>query len=250
MAPRKTTTSTTKKTATKTADASTSTTLTEESNGKVLVDAKEYEEMRTTNEVLQNQVELVLKKIQELEEKSIARSESIESDNEYSDEYVDINPLKPIKVISLSTGGVTLRTSPDGKGNVARFTKFGQPRFVTYQDLQNMITVDRSFIEEGMVYICDKDVVKNNYLEESYSKFLTKETIENILSFDVDKLEEMISSTTEAIQDTIISFVVEKINKNEYVDMNKVTVIGSSCTKPCDIMQLAMRKRETKTSKK
>ena len=197
---------------------------------------------------------LMMQKFEELQ-KQLAESQkketinienttsSVSAVNQEENTYKEINPLKPIKVISLSTGGVTLRTSPDGKGNVLRFNKFGQVRYAPYQDLQTMITVDRSFIEEGMVYICDKDVIKNNYLEDAYSKFISKNTMEHILELPIDKIAELIANTTISIQNTVIELIIRKINNNEPVDMNKVAKIGEVCDGKPDIMQLAMLKR-------
>lgn len=220
-----------------------------ETNSTVQISTKEYEQMKETNAQLLDQLSSVLQKIQELEESQKATTENSVSDivniND-TPEYVEISPSKPIKVISLSTGGVSLRTSSDGRGITGRFTKFGQPRFIPYGDLQDMISTDRSFIEDGVVYICDPDVIRNNYLEDAYSQFLTKETIENILSFNIDQIKDMVSNTTQSIQETIIDLLVKKINRNEQVDMNKLTAIGQCVNQPCDIMQLALSKRITR----
>ena len=85
--------------------------------------------------------------------------------------------------------------------------------------------------------------MKNNYLDEYYNRFLTVEKITNILSFSKSDIVDMVSNTTETIQETIISLIVKKINNNEYVDMNKVEAIGKSCKIPCDIPTLALQKR-------
>jgi hypothetical protein len=146
-------------------------------------------------------------------------------------------------VISLSDGGVSLKTKPGGDGKIFRFDKFGHSVTITYTDLQDIISTNRSFIEDGIVYICDEDVIKNNYLENAYSKFLTIETINNIFSFPKDKIIDMIKNTTEELQDSVISFIIKKINNNEYVDMNKVDAIGKSCKIPCNILELAEQKR-------
>lgn len=219
-------------------------------NGTVQISTKEYEQMKETNVKLLDQLSSVMQKIQELEESQKKKiTGNIASDTvniNDAPEYVEISPSKPIKVISLSTGGVSLRTSADGRGITGRFTKFGQPRFIPYGDLQDMISTDRSFIEDGVVYICNPDVIRNNYLEDAYSKFLTKETIENILSFNIDQIKDMVSNTTQSIQETIIDLLVQKINRNEQVDMNKLTAIGQCVNQPCDIMQLALSKRITR----
>lgn len=254
MAARKTT-STRRKTAsaeaetTNTVMADEATTENVETNSTVQISTKEYEQMKETNAKLLDQLSSVMQKIQELEEsqkKVTTRNMSDTVSINDAPEYVEISPSKPIKVISLSTGGVSLRTSSDGRGITGRFTKFGQPRFIPYGDLQDMISTDRSFIEDGVVYICDPDVIRNNYLEDAYSKFLTKETIENILSFNIDQIKDMVSNTTQSIQETIIDLLVQKINRNEQVDMNKLTAIGQCVNQPCDIMQLALSKRITR----
>lgn len=206
---------------------------------------KENDLLKKENEDVKSQIKLILQKLAEQEN----RNEKIESSNTVSSEtiknnsYSDINPLKLIKVISLSDGGVSLKTKSSGDCKVFRFDKFGHSVSITYTDLQDIISTDRSFIEDGFVYICDKDVVKNNYLEDAYSKFLTIETINNIFSFPKDEIIDMIQNTTEALQESIISFVVKKINNGEYVDMNKVDAIGKSCKKPCNIIELAQQKR-------
>jgi len=207
---------------------------------------KENDILRKENEDVKSQIKLILEKLAEQEDKNSKSEESNiriqeESKNNF---YTDINPLKLIKVISLSDGGVSLKTKPSGDGKIFRFDKFGHSVTITYTDLQDIISTNRSFIEDGIVYICDEDVIKNNYLEDAYSKFLTIETINNIFSFPKDKIIDMIKNTTEALQDSIISFIIKKINNNEYVDMNKVDAIGKSCKIPCNILELAEQKRE------
>lgn len=201
--------------------------------------------LRQENEELKLQMKLILEKLEVQETKKTEVNESNNYVNTYTknDFYTDISPLKLIKVISLSDGGVSLRTKPGGDGKVFRFDKFGHSIPITYSDLQDVIATDRSFIEDGCVYICDEDVVRNNYLEDIYSKFITVDTINNIFSFPTEQIVDMVKNTTETIQESIISIIVRKINNNEYVDMNKVDAIGKVCKTPCNILELAQNKR-------
>ncbi len=201
----------------------------------------EFDEIKKENEELKIQLKMVLDKLSSIEEKTVVATN--EPLNESVDDYKEINPLKPIKVVSLSDGGVSLRTNASGSGKTFRFDKFGHSISITYSDLQDIIATDRTFIEEGAVYICDADVVRNNYLDDYYSKFLSVDKITNILSFSKEDIVDMVSNTTESIQEAIISLIVKKINNNEYVDMNKVEAIGKSCKTPCDIPTLAYQKR-------
>lgn len=200
----------------------------------------ELEKLKKENEDLKSQLQMILEKLSAKEENEKAEDNLIQSQDEIV--YKEINPLKLINVVSLTDGGVSLRTAPNG-GKIFRFDKFGHSIPITYTDLQDVIATDRTFIEDGSVYICDKDVVKNNYLEDVYSRFLTVNMINNIFSFPTDKIVEMVSNTTETIQESIISIIVKKINNNEFVDMNKVDAIGKACKKPCDISALALQKR-------
>ena len=198
------------------------------------------EKLKKDNEDLKSQLQMIFEKLSAQEEKAKAEDTLTHSQDEIV--YKEINPLKLINVVSLTDGGVSLRTAPNG-GKIFRFDKFGHSIPITYTDLQDVIATDRAFIEDGSVYICDEDVVKNNYLEDVYSRFLTVNMINNIFSFPTDKIVEMVSNTTETIQESIISIIVKKINNNEFVDMNKVDAIGKACKKPCDISALALQKR-------
>lgn len=225
------------------------TTITEEkviktTANKTADNSAEMDSLKKENAELKSQLQSILEKLSLLEiknEENIA--EAVSEETVDVDNYKEINPLKPIKVVSLTDGGVSLRTNATGSGKTFRFDKFGHSISITYSDLQDVIATDRTFIEDGSVYICDADVVRNNYLDDCYSKFLTVEKITNILSFGKSDIIDMVSNTTETIQETIISLIVKKINNNEYVDMNKVDAIGKSCKNPCDIPTLALQKR-------
>lgn len=197
------------------------------------------------NKILKSQVNEILNLLKDLNEKKSEPQVNVANDFEEEEyTFVDISPLKPIKVISLSDGGVNLKTTNDGNAKVFRFDKFGHVATITYADLQDCIATCRPFIEDGTVYICDKDVVRNNYLDEYYKHFLTVDTINNILSFPQSKIVDMVKNTTPTIQDTLIDLMVKKINNNENVDMNKIDAIGKACAVPCDITALALQKRK------
>lgn len=197
------------------------------------------------NEDLKTQLADLAKQFAELKasmETQTSAESAVGSEDTESD-YVEISPQKPIRVMSLTPGGLSLRTNLNGSGKTFRFDKFGSSLSITYGDLQDIINTDRSFVEGGAIYICDPNVIKNHYYEDIYKKFLTVDTINNILTFDKDKIVDMVSNTTEPIQEAVIDVIVNKINRNEYVDMNKVEAIGKACKKPCDIHSLAVEKR-------
>lgn len=146
-----------------------------------------------------------------------------------------------VTITSISTGGINLRTNTTGSAKPFRLERFGQTIPIIYEDLMDCINTDRWIFEEGFVYINDEQAIKEQYLEDAYKKFLTADKIKNILTFDDDKIAEMVANSTPEIQETIIKLVCDKINKGESINLNKVKVIGDSCNPPVKILEIAER---------
>ena len=197
-------------------------------------------ELKKENDELKVQLEKLKKMIQntqkEQAELSINKNINADTNNE-TEQDVDMNAR--ISITSITTGGVNLKTSNDGLAKHFRLERLGQTIPIVHEHLINCINTDRWLFEEGLVYINNAMVVKEQYLEEFYPKFLTADKIQHILDFDVDTIGNMVSATTTAIQETIATLVADKINKGEIVDMNKVEIIGKSCKPEIDIRNLA-----------
>lgn len=163
--------------------------------------------------------------------------------NSENAEIKDVEMNARILVTSMTTGGVNMKTSNDGSARHFRFEKLGQTIPIIYEHLINCINTDRWLFEEGLVYISDANVVREQCLEEAYKKFLTPDKIEHILDFDINTIIEMVSSTTTAIQETIVDVVANTMNNGGSIDMNKVDAIGNACTERVDIRDLANKLR-------
>lgn len=199
------------------------------------------ETLKKENEELKNQLAEMMNMIKDLQaNKSEPENVAIENkDTEKSENIEDVEMNARILVTSITTGGVNLKTSNDGSARHFRFEKLGQTIPIIYEHLINCINTDRWLFEDGLVYIGDSNVIREQCLEDAYKKFPTPDTIENILNFDINKIIEMISSTTPAIQETIIDLVVDKLNHGGSIDMNKVNAIGTACN--VNIMELASK---------
>lgn len=199
------------------------------------------ESLKKENEDLKNQLSEMMNMIKELQNSKKSTSGSIEDNTKGNAEDVEMNAR--ILITSMTTGGVNMKTSNDGSARHFRFEKLGQTIPIIYEHLINCINTDRWLFEDGLVYISDSNVVREQCLEDAYKKFLTPDKIENILDFDVDTIREMVSSTTDAIQETIVDLVAAKMNKGGSIDMNKIEVIGNACNKKVDIRELANKLR-------
>lgn len=146
-----------------------------------------------------------------------------------------------VTITSITTGGVNLKTNDSGMAKPFRLERFGQTIPIVYEDLMDCINTDRWIFEDGLVYINDQKAIEEQYLEEAYKKFLTPDKIRDIMTFDDADIKNMVSNSTREIQETIVQLVCDKINKGESVNLNKVKVIGDSCTPPVKITEIAER---------
>ena len=193
------------------------------------------------NDELKAQISQMMDMIKDLQkENQIPKKEEVCNDN---DTVKDVEMNARILVTSMTTGGVNMKTSNDGSARHFRFEKLGQTIPIIYEHLINCINTDRWLFEDGLVYISDADVVREQCLEDSYGKFLTPDKIEHILDFDVETIKSMVGSTTHTIQETIVDVVAKKMNSGDSIDMNKVEVIGRSCSPQIDIRELANKLR-------
>ena len=201
-------------------------------------------QLKQENDNLKEQLSQMMEMIKSLQSNQSVGKETNTEDVLDSNDYEDFseNPVEMnarIGVTSLTTGGVNLKTSNDGSARYFRMDKLGQTIPIVYEHLINCINTDRWLFEDGLVYINNANVVKEQYLEEYYNKFLTADKIEHILDFDTSTITHMVSNTTPAIQETIATFVANKINNKEIIDMNKVDAIGRACNPNIDIRSLA-----------
>jgi hypothetical protein len=172
---------------------------------------KELEKMK---EMLQKL--MVEKKVDTMQNPEIKEEEEV---------FPEIPMHKPIKVMSLYTGGLNLKKYNDDK-TPFRFNFFGETQPILYGDLVKIISHQRKFFEEGYCVVLDNDVIKVHYLEKFMKKILDKKTIDKLLEYDDEKIKDLYNGTTKQLKQTIVDLIVDKIVKKEYVDRNKVAVIS------------------------
>ena len=204
-------------------------------------EAKAEAKYKEENDALKKQMEEMQKMLQQLmSQQSVPVAQSVqEEDSEPQKEEIPLT--KRIKVTSITTGGVNLKTSYDSGARKFRLEHLGQTKAIQYEYLIDCINTDRWLFEDGLVYINDPQVVEEQLLEEEYKKFLTPDKIQNILSFDVETIKQMVSNSTREIQETICSVVIDKINAGENIDLNKVYAIGNSCEPQVNLLELSQK---------
>ena len=204
-------------------------------------EAKAEAKYKEENDALKKQMEEMQKMLQQLmSQQSTPVAQSVqEEDSEQQKEEIPLT--KRIKVTSITTGGVNLKTSYDNGARKFRLEHLGQTKAIQYEYLIDCINTDRWLFEDGLVYINDPQVVEEQLLEEEYKRFLTPDKIQNILSFDVETIKQMVSNSTREIQETICSVVIDKISAGENIDLNKVYAIGNSCEPQVNLLELSQK---------
>lgn len=203
-------------------------------------EAKAEAKYREENDALKKQMEEMQKMLQQLmSQQSAPVTQPVQEEVEQQKEEIPLT--KRIKVTSITTGGVNLKTSYDSGARKFRLEHLGQTKAIQYEYLIDCINTDRWLFEDGLVYINDPQVVEEQLLEEEYKKFLTPDKIQNILSFDVETIKQMVSNSTREIQETICSVVIDKINAGESIDLNKVYAIGNSCEPQVNLLELSQK---------
>lgn len=186
-----------------------------------------------------DELALLKAKIAELEARQSKTTESYEVEKEEKrfqpDDYVNVMSLLPYNL--------NLSTKEGGQGNVKKFTSFGEIKRILYRDLVEIIEVHRNFLESGYFYIMSPQLIRQHGLDDIYSKILTKEKIENILSAQTDNVVDLYASANEGQQEIIIQLLIDKVRDNpESVNLNVIDRI--SRVSKVDIAKKAEEARE------
>jgi flagellin-specific chaperone FliS len=127
-----------------------------------------------------------------------------------------------IPVMSLLPYPLILTTRSKGQGKIIKFSSFGEIKQVLYQDMIDILEVSRHFMEDGYYLILDERVIKAHGLQETYSKILSKEQIEKILS-GTNNAVELYKTCNPEQQRTLIQMITDKlVSAPDSMDLNVV----------------------------
>lgn len=167
-----------------------------------------------------------------------ARLAELEAEKEIEENTKQLEPDDYISVMSLLPYPLNLTTKEFGQGNVKRFTKFGEVKKIMYRDLVDIIEAHMNFVEAGYFYILSPAFVRQNGLQEIYSKILTKDKIEEIITSNSQESINLYNSATKEQQEIIIDLLIGMARNNpDSLNLNVVDKI--SRLSKVDIMQKA-----------
>ena len=170
---------------------------------------------------------------------------TVDSDEEDELNNIVIDPVTYIKVMSLDPGLLCLATAePKNHPKYFTFKKFGEVKRILYSDLNNIIEIDERFLQEGRFIILNRSVVRKHGFDETYSKILTKDKIDQILYGEnqTDAVN-LFKSTNETQQKNICNLILQKLVDGESLDLNLVDRISREWGKIIDDDQYSLVKK-------
>ena len=155
------------------------------------------------------------------------------------DAYIEVMSLVPFKL--------NLSTEKLGRGRQFSFTRFGEVKRILYNDLASIFENYRSFMEGGFFYILNPKVIRKHGLNDIYEKILTKEMIDNILTFEPDNAVKLYEGAGNAQREIIDGMLINKVKNNDPKDIDFNVISQISKIGGRDIVSIAedMKKLET-----
>lgn len=157
----------------------------------------------------------------------IAELEAKQSTLQDEEAGLKIDSDSYIPVMSLTPYSLNLSTKEMGQGNVKKFSKFGEVKRILYRDLVDIMETNPTFLKAGFYYILDPRVIRFHGLDDTYSRILSKEKIEDILDSNSAEGLALYNSANEEQQKIIIGLIVDKLVDNPTsVNLNMVDSIS------------------------
>lgn len=197
-----------------------------QSSVETKVDGWEKEEMSELEQMKIKMAELEQQLKKALENTDKEDIKEVEQFGE-TDYPRDIRQDEYIPVMSLIPWTLNLSTEGMGRGKIKKFTYFGEIKRILYSELVDIMDMHPNFLNSGLFYILDKDVVRKHGLNDVYDNILDKDKIEKILDTKDEKCVELYKNANKKQQEVIIKLLVEKMKEDpDTVNLNVIDKIS------------------------
>ena len=127
---------------------------------------------------------------------------------------------KKIKCINLMHCAVNISTEPDGQGRVYTFDEYGSYKMIKFDDLSDIVASYPYTMEHGLIYICDKNAVKELGLEDEYKKLYTKEIMDKMVYLREQSDVDLFLGMEKNMQESTALEIAKLVKTGERVDRN------------------------------
>lgn len=155
---------------------------------------------------------------------------------------------KKIKCINLMYNPVNISTEPNGQGRVYTFEKYGESRMIKFDELSDIVASYPYTMENGLIYICNPEVVEIFGLSDDYAKLYTKDVIDKITYLREEEDLEMFLGMEKHMQESIAVEIAKLLNSNERMDYNYLRRIKEECNLDIELIAKELKENESKAS--
>lgn len=211
--------------------------------------AKVEETAKVETPTTDAQSELIAKLMAQIEAQNKAMAELQAKVNATSQPVVlRANSLsgKKIRCINLMHCVVNVSTEPDGQGRTFTFDKYGSYKMIKFDDLSDIVSSYPYTMENGLIYICDKDAVEELGLSEEYSKLYTKEIMDKMIFLREQVDVDMFLGMEKNMQESTAMEIARKIYANERVDRNFIFDIKEKTGIDIDLLVQELKDNDRK----
>lgn len=149
---------------------------------------------------------------------------------------------KKVKCINLMHNIVNVSTEPEGQGRLYMFEKYGDYKMIKYDDLSDIVSSYPYTMENGLIYICDRDVVESLGLSDEYEHLYTKEIMDRVVYLREQSDVDIFIGMEKHMQESTAVEIAKLMNANERMDYNYLREIKEKTG--IDIEQIAKDLKE------
>lgn len=132
---------------------------------------------------------------------------------------------RKVKCIGLAHHPVNVFTQPNCKGRVFSFKEYGQIIQMKYDELLSVLAYYPKTMASGLIYICDKDVIVDNGLEDAYQHIYDKDTMDEIVLLRRECDAEFILGMSVDLRESTLIQVVRNYKNGEKMDATAMALL-------------------------
>lgn len=129
-----------------------------------------------------------------------------------------LRTIKDKEIIVRSVAGVVSFKSPK-TNTLYKWMEIGDEEVLTIDEILTMDSLSRRFLNTPWLVIDDEEVIEALGLTDLYKLIEKMEDVDNLLSMDIDEIEEVIKKAPYEYQKTLAGVIFGKVNNNEIRDI-------------------------------
>lgn len=115
---------------------------------------------------------------------------------------------------------INVSTEPDGQGRVFTFENYGDSKLISFDNLSDIVSSYPYTMENGFIYIANKEAVDKLDLTDAYTNIYDKETMDKIALLREETDVDLFIGMEENLRESVAIEIARNILANETIDYN------------------------------